>query len=338
MHCQKCGAELEGNEKFCGNCGHPVNAEQKVPEQEVSEQKASGYKVPEHKVPVQEKKKKNGNKKMVFIIPVAVLLLAAGAFTVMNTMGDHETLDAIPKKEETKSVVQSVDKSAVTGPEIRIESVVTPYVPEPEKTRKESVSETVFETAYEETEQMESAIEESQNNESENEEEEIIESETENNLVESQTAENAVPAERIMYVVNCNEFITLRQGPDTKQAEITKMPLGEMVTFEEIAENGFYKVNYRGNTGYALASYLSENQPESTETEQALTEYKTMRVVNCIESITLRTSPSTKASEICQIPLHGVVSYVEEAQDGFYKVIYNGKTGYALSSYLIYTE
>lgn len=62
--------------------------------------------------------------------------------------------------------------------------------------------------------------------------------------------------------------------------------------------------------------------------------YITYYVVNCNESITLRTSASTSASEICQIPLGSAVSYVESAANGFYKVIYNGHTGYALASYL----
>ena len=62
--------------------------------------------------------------------------------------------------------------------------------------------------------------------------------------------------------------------------------------------------------------------------------YQTMYVVNCNESITLRTEPSTKAAEICQIPLGAVVSYIEPAENGFYKVVYLGQTGYALASYL----
>lgn len=62
--------------------------------------------------------------------------------------------------------------------------------------------------------------------------------------------------------------------------------------------------------------------------------YETYYVVNCKESITLRKSASTKAGEYCQIPLGAAVSFVEKAENGFYKVIYNGTTGYALASYL----
>ena len=50
--------------------------------------------------------------------------------------------------------------------------------------------------------------------------------------------------------------------------------------------------------------------------------YPTYYVVNCKQSITLRTSPSTSASEICQIPLGSAVSYISTASNGFYFISY----------------
>lgn len=95
-----------------------------------------------------------------------------------------------------------------------------------------------------------------------------------------------------------------------------------------------------------LPRAMEEDQTESTEeaVEEAETDseedsgsevkYETYYVVNCNESITLRKSPSTKAGEICQIPFGAAVSFVETSENGFYKIIYNGKTGYGLASYL----
>ncbi|MCD8181232.1 MAG: zinc-ribbon domain-containing protein [Firmicutes bacterium] len=71
--------------------------------------------------------------------------------------------------------------------------------------------------------------------------------------------------------------------------------------------------------------------PEPTE---SAVKYETYYVVNCNESISLRESPSTSASVLREIPLGSPVSYVEPAQNGFAKVIYNGVTGYALQAYL----
>ena len=66
------------------------------------------------------------------------------------------------------------------------------------------------------------------------------------------------------YVVNCKQSITLRPQPDVNSGEITQIPLGSAVSYVGAAENGFYKVIYNGNTGYALASYLSTTKPSET--------------------------------------------------------------------------
>ncbi len=143
-----------------------------------------------------------------------------------------------------------------------------------------------------------------------------------------------------MYVVNCNEYITLRTQPDTSASEIRKIPLGEPVSYIESASNGFYKISYLGDTGYALASYLSDT-PGSGASASA-PNYTTMYVVNCKEYITLRTEPDTSASEIRKIPLGAAVSYINSSisafdkvsVNGFYEISYMGDTGYALASYL----
>ena len=131
-----------------------------------------------------------------------------------------------------------------------------------------------------------------------------------------------------LYVINCNESITLRNAPSTSGEEICQIPLGAAVKKVETSQDGFYKVDYLGNIGYAQSSYLG------SEIQTLTTMYETMEVVNCEESITLRTSPNIEAEEICQIPLGAVVSYTETAVNGFYKISYLGNTGYALASYL----
>ncbi|MBQ7476615.1 MAG: SH3 domain-containing protein [Selenomonadaceae bacterium] len=58
-------------------------------------------------------------------------------------------------------------------------------------------------------------------------------------------------------------------------------------------------------------------------------------VTNCEQSITLRESPSVNGNEIAQIPLGQGVEFVEDADNGFYRVIYGAYTGYALADYLV---
>ena len=152
------------------------------------------------------------------------------------------------------------------------------------------------------------------------------------------TPETTVQAQVLttLYVVNCRESITLRTSPSTSADEIRQIPLGAAVSFMENASNGFYKVAYMGNTGYALASYLSESPyehytvPATTAADDSFTGI----VVNCKQSITLRRVPSTSGAEILQIPLGSLVTVYGRADNGFYYVYYGGYDGYALASYI----
>ena len=148
----------------------------------------------------------------------------------------------------------------------------------------------------------------------------------------------AAPTYVTYYVVNCKQSITLRPKPDVNSGEICQIPLGSAVSYIESASNGFYKIVYNGTTGYALAAYLSVNggsvNSSYVPAQTTVYGYETYYVVNCKQSITLRTGPSTEAEEICQIPLGSAVSYISAASNGFYYISYNGNIGYALASYL----
>ena len=61
-------------------------------------------------------------------------------------------------------------------------------------------------------------------------------------------------------VAHCNEYITLREWPDTSAAALDRIPLGDTVDEISDAENGFLCVSYRGQTGYALEKYLEKDR------------------------------------------------------------------------------
>ncbi len=66
------------------------------------------------------------------------------------------------------------------------------------------------------------------------------------------------------YVVNCDDYISLRESPSTTSKVLKKIPLGDPVSYVEPVKNGFAKIIYNGTTGYALQSYLSLTQPQSS--------------------------------------------------------------------------
>lgn len=157
--------------------------------------------------------------------------------------------------------------------------------------------------------------------------------------IQTQAAEPATAMTQVLttlYVVNCNESITLRTADSTSAKEIRQIPLGAAVSFMENAANGFYKVSYNGSTGYALASYLSVdpyNHYVASTTAATDTSW-TGKVVRCNEFITLRKTPSTKGEEITKIPLGAIVTVYSGADNGFYYINYYGSEGYALASYI----
>lgn len=81
-------------------------------------------------------------------------------------------------------------------------------------------------------------------------------------LLNSDTAQNNVPHEKqtssdkIAVVVNCKEWITLRSTPSVEADSLAHIPLGTTVKYIEPAENGFYCIEYNGQRGYGLQSYL----------------------------------------------------------------------------------
>ena len=123
------------------------------------------------------------------------------------------------------------------------------------------------------------------------------------------------------------------------------MPLGATVTDCSAADNGFVRCIYNGQAGYILASYLravddsiGENAtaapevtetPDTTETPDA-TEApaetpeptaapeqdasNNMYVVNCQSWVSLRSSPSTSASQLARVPLGTEVETAAQRQ------------------------
>ena len=138
-----------------------------------------------------------------------------------------------------------------------------------------------------------------------------------------------------LYVVNCNESITLRTADSTSSKEIRQIPLGAAVSFMENASNGFYKVSYNGSTGYALASYLSVDPYDHYVAYTTAADLSWRgKVVRCNEFITLRKTPSTKGEELIKIPVGAIVTVYSGADNGFYYINYGGIEGYALASYI----
>ena len=145
-----------------------------------------------------------------------------------------------------------------------------------------------------------------------------------------------------MTVVNCKNWVTLREKASTTADAVTRIPWGENV--DAYAYNSrFAECYYRGLHGYVLLNYLSDGiardyqRYERGDSTEQNTDYDNFlgskRIVNCKNWVTMRASASTKAATVTRIPLG---EYVEayKYNEKFAECYYNGMHGYVLNKYL----
>ena len=124
------------------------------------------------------------------------------------------------------------------------------------------------------------------------------------------------------------ENLNLRVEASTSSKIITTIPKGKTIEIVEKLNSGWYKVNYNGKTGYVSSSYVSING--STENKPSIVTEKGVTTAN----LNLRVKASTSSKIITTIPKGKTIEIVEKLNSGWYKVNYNGKTGYVSSKYV----
>lgn len=69
-----------------------------------------------------------------------------------------------------------------------------------------------------------------------------------------------------MFVVNCDEWVSLRKSPSTSSERLKKVPLDATVTDCEWVDGDFTRCTYEGVTGYILDKYLEPIETGEAET------------------------------------------------------------------------
>ena len=137
----------------------------------------------------------------------------------------------------------------------------------------------------------------------------------------------------VMEVYNCNEYVSLRQKPDTNSKVLAKVYKGNLVYFCGESTSGFYHVEFDGKDGYILSGYL-----KGTEYHESVVIEPNQQVYNVKEWASMREEPDTKSARIQQVPLGAVVTRCLIGDEGWMLCTYNGKTGYIKIDYLITAE
>lgn len=117
---------------------------------------------------------------------------------------------------------------------------------------------------------------------------------------------------------------------------------GEFVQRIAVSPNGWSKLNYNGTICYAVSSYLTGETdyiPQETEEDDGIeTEFRPMnQQVTAKDVVNLRLLPSVEhegAEVVAQLKKGDLATCVGISDNGWAKLEYQGKTYYAVSSYL----
>ncbi len=128
--------------------------------------------------------------------------------------------------------------------------------------------------------------------------------------------------------VTAADAVNLRSGSGTSFDVIDIIPNGAVLTVAEVSGD-WLRVAYEGRVGWISSRYCIKY---SNEVNEAVTAGGKL-TVNAAVSVTLRQSATPASAAIGWIKGGTVLSFTEKS-NGWYKVIYNGKTGWISGTYV----
>ena len=154
---------------------------------------------------------------------------------------------------------------------------------------------------------------------------------------------NDGPAAVAMGVTVNTNGVNFRTGPGKGYASMGKLTSGIEVEILEIpagvGENYWYKVRYQGDVGYIQSPYIQVvGQDAPTDPDEPAEPVVSTGVTTSASGVNFRTGEGTGYSIYGKLPLDTVVEILSFPEmideDHWYKVRYNGKTGYIMSTFL----
>ncbi|MGG1398819.1 SH3 domain-containing protein [Bacillus salipaludis] len=126
----------------------------------------------------------------------------------------------------------------------------------------------------------------------------------------------------------------LRVYPDDTSNLLSTIPQGSKLSPSSKTSNGWYKVTYNGMTGYINEGNIQKDEdlPPAKEDSSEASIAKATYVI--LAELNLRESNDTMSKSLDVIPKGTIVTPASLTSDGWYKVSYDGKTGYVFSKYL----
>jgi GH25 family lysozyme M1 (1,4-beta-N-acetylmuramidase) len=158
-------------------------------------------------------------------------------------------------------------------------------------------------------------------------------------------AETGPIYKKVKEEVTAKEKANLRSEPGTDREDTIKEVLlyGDVAVRTGIGDNGWSKVEYKGQVLYALSKYLTTNlkyqekaKPSKDNPESGIHFIEVNEKVTAKEVTNLRLVPSTEAEDTVAAVLHNgdIAVRTGIGDNGWSRVEYDGKVLYAVTNYL----
>lgn len=139
--------------------------------------------------------------------------------------------------------------------------------------------------------------------------------------------------------------VNLRKAPSTDSESVGKLTSGTFIERTAVSDKGWSRLNFNGQTVYAVTSYLTTNAPEissDTQTsEEEFTEHGMVFTkispvnVTAKEKTNLRDKPSTDGTTVVhELPNGEYVTKTAVSKSGWARLNFNGQVVYAIDSFL----
>lgn len=134
-----------------------------------------------------------------------------------------------------------------------------------------------------------------------------------------------------------SDQVNLRKEPSTGSSSLALLSKNTSVTV--LAQNDtWYKIKCGNTTGYIVKSYVklgTASTPKATQKPSATSSFTSVNSNGMIttDGVNLRKSASTDSESLCRLNANTAVKVTAQNND-FYKVTYNGKTGYIVKNYV----
>ena len=123
--------------------------------------------------------------------------------------------------------------------------------------------------------------------------------------------------------------LNLRAAPGTTAAVLAVIPAETPLTLAGEAKDGFVPVVHDGALGWVFAAYVAP---------AGVTAVAGAEVATAAADLNLRAAPTTGAEVLAVVAAGRPVVILDGGSDGFARVAYDGRIGYAASRYLVETE